>query len=169
MTEHTGSVTERNRGRAGITVVGVGSAAAPGEAFTAAADTTTRVRAILADSGVCARYVRTRDLTLGPRVEYQDGREQLVGYQAGQRLTVLLEGLAGIERLLTDVATLGGEGVRIDAVTLTASHPEQAMAAARADTFAAATIGWSPEMWGQAAVGPADCVVQPRWRQHRGG
>src|SRR5664279_2408688 len=165
----------------GITVVGSGSASAavdqvsialavevvraePGDAFAGASVTATRLLAILADGGVDSRSVRTSDLTLGPRTEYANGRQQLLGYQAGQRLTVLLEGLAGIERLLTDVATLGGEGVRIDAVTLTASHPEQAMAAARADTFAAATIGWSPEMWGQAAVGPADCVVQPRWR-----
>ena len=113
--------------------------AAPGEAFTAAADTATRVLAILADSGVDARSVRTCDLTLGPRTEYRNDREVPLGYQAGQRFTVLLEGLDGIERLLTDVATLGGEGVRIDAVALTAGHPGEAVAAAREAAFTAAT------------------------------
>ena len=49
---------------------------------------------------------------------------------------MLLEGLHRIERLLTDVATLGGEGVRIDGVTLTAGHPQEAMAAAREAAFA---------------------------------
>lgn len=155
MDGQTGPVTDGERGRAGVTVVGAGSAAAPvdqvsislgvevvraspGEAFTAAAETAKRVLAILAAGGVDARSVRTRDLTLAPRTEYRNDREVLLGYQGGQRLTVLLEGLDGIERLLTDVATLGGEGVRIDAVTLTAGHPGQAVAAARAAAFAAA-------------------------------
>ena len=149
-------MTNGNRGLAGVTVVGVGSAAAPadqvsislgievvraapGEAFTAAAGTTARVLAILSDNGVDTRSVRSRDLTLGPRTEYRNDREVLVGYQAGQWLKVLLEGLDTVERLLTDVATLGGEGVRIDGVTLTAGHPEQAMTAAREAAFADAT------------------------------
>ena len=109
-------MTERKRRPAGITVIGSGTAAAPvdqvsislgvevvraapGEAFTAAAATVTRVLSILADGGVSSRSVRTSDLTLGPRTEYQNGRQLLLGYQAGQRLTVLLEGLHGIERL----------------------------------------------------------------------
>jgi len=146
-------MTERKRRSAGITVIGSGTAAAPvdqvtislgvevvraapGEAFTAAAGTATRVLSILADGGVSSRSVRTSDLTLGPRTEYQNGRQLLLGYQAGQRLTVLLEGLHGIERLLTDVATLGGEGVRIDGVTLMAGHPQEAMTAAREAAFA---------------------------------
>jgi len=150
-------MTDRKRRPAGITVVGSGTAAAPvdqvsislgvevvraapGEAFTAAAATATRVLSILADGGVGSRSVRTSDLTLGPKTEYQNGRQLLLGYQAGQRLTVLLEGLHGIERLLTDVATLGGEGVRIDGVTLTAGHPQEAMAAAREAAFADATV-----------------------------
>ena len=151
-----GTMTDEKRGVAGVTVVGAGSApapadqvsillgvevvrAAPGEAFTAAAETTTRVLAILADNGVDARSVRSRDLTLGPRSEYRNDREVLVGYAAGQWLEVLRQGLDGIERLLTDVATLGGEGVRIDGVTLNAGHPEEAMTAAREAAFAAAT------------------------------
>ena len=142
---------------AGITVVGSGAAAAavdqvsialgvevvraqPGDAFTAAASTANRVLSILADGGVSSRSVRTSDLTLGPKTDYQNGRQLLLGYQAGQRLTVLLEGLHGIERLLTDVATLGGEGVRIDGVTLTAGHPQEALAAARKAAFTDATV-----------------------------
>ncbi len=143
---------ERRRRRPGITVTGHGSAPASvdkvrvtlaitvtrtdaGEAFQSAARTATRVLAVLADDGVDSRSVRTADLSLGPQVDYRDGREHLVGYQAGQRLVVQLEGLAGVERMLTDVAALGGEGVRIDGVNLTPSNPIAALAQARAGAF----------------------------------
>lgn len=137
----------------GITVVGRGTAAAavdrvtvslavevvraePGDAWAVASGTATRLLAALADDGVDARSVRTSDLTLGPRVEFQGNRQQLIGYQAGQRLTVVRDGLHGIERLLTDVAALGGEGVRIDGVSLTPGHPLDALTQARDAAFA---------------------------------
>lgn len=137
----------------GITVVGRGAAAAavdrvtislavevvraePGDAWAVASGTATRLLAVLADDGVDARSVRTSDLTLGPRVEFQGNRQQVVGYQAGQRLTVVRDGLHGIERLLTDVAGLGGEGVRIDGVSLTPGHPQDALTRARDAAFA---------------------------------
>lgn len=137
----------------GITVVGRGTAAAavdrvtislgvevvraePGDAWTVASGTATRLLAVLADDGVDARSVRTSDLTLGPRVEFQGNRQQVVGYQAGQRLTVVRDGLHGIERLLTDVAGLGAEGVRIDGVSLTPGHPQEALTRARDAAFA---------------------------------
>lgn len=136
----------------GITVIGSGSASAavdrvalslavevvraePGDAFALASATATRLLTILADGGVDSRSVRTSDLTLGPRTEYANGRQQVLGYQAGQRLTVTLNGLNGIERLLGDVATLGGEGVRIDGVSLNTGHPEQALIIARQAAF----------------------------------
>src|SRR6478609_9262201 len=142
--------------RAGITVIGSGAAAAavdrvtislaveavraePGDAFGNASDTATRLLSILADGGVDSRSVRTSDLTLGPRIEYKNGRQQFLGYQAGQRLTVIRDGLHGIERLLTDVASLGGEGVRIDGVSLTPGHPQEALKLARELAFADAT------------------------------
>ena len=138
--------------RTGVTVTGTGMAAAAvdqvsvvlavavtradaGEAFQAAAHTATRVLAILADDGADSRSVRTADLTLGPQVEWRDNKEWLIGYQAGQRLVVHLAGLAGVERMLTDVATRGGEGVRIESVTLTPSNPEVALREAREAAF----------------------------------
>lgn len=141
----------------GITVIGSGSATAamdrvtialaveviraePGDAFANASVAATALLAILADDGVDSRSVRTSDLTLGPSIDYANGRQQVVGYQAGQRLTVTLEGLHGIERLLADVATLGGDGVRIDGVSLTPGHPEQALTLAREVAFADATV-----------------------------
>jgi uncharacterized protein YggE len=140
----------------GITVIGSGSATAavdrvsialavevvraePGDAFANASVTATRLLAILADDGVDSRSVRTSDLTLGPRTEYANGRQQVLGYQAGQRLTVSLDGLHGIERLLGDVAALGGDGVRIDGVSLTPGHPEEALTLARETAFMDAT------------------------------
>lgn len=140
----------------GITVVGNGTASAvvdrvtislavevvraePGDAWTVASGTATRLLAVLADDGVDSRSVRTSDLILGPRTEYLGNRHQVVGYQAGQRLTVSRDGLQGIERLLTDIAALGGEGVRIDGVSLTPGHPEDALARAREAAFADAT------------------------------
>lgn len=140
----------------GITVTGTGTAptavdqvlialgvevvkAQPGEAFAAAAAVTTELLRVLADGGVSSKSVRTSDLTLGPRTDYQDGHPRVVGYQAGQRLTVLLEGHAGIDRLLGDVAELGGQGVRIDGLSLIAGNPRQAFARARESAFADAT------------------------------
>ncbi len=152
----TDRVTAATTPPQGITVIGSGTATAavdqvtislavevtraePGDAFSVASHTATHLLAILADGGVDARSVRTSDLTLGPRTEYANGRQQVLGYQAGQRLTVRREGLHGIERLLTDVASLGGEGVRIDGVALSPAHPEQALARAREAAFADAT------------------------------
>ncbi len=102
-----------------------------GEAFRLAAETVTRLLAVLADDGVDARAVRTLDLSLGPRTEWVDNREVLIGYQAGQRLLVKLDGLAGLERLLSDAATRTGHGVRIESVTLTAEDADAALEQAR--------------------------------------
>lgn len=137
----------------GITVVGHGIASAtvdrvtislavevvraePGDAWAVASGTATRLLAALADDGVDARSVRTSDLTLGPRIDFNGNRQQVVGYQAGQRLTVVRDGLHGIERLLHDVAALGGQGVRIDGVSLTPGHPQDALVQARDAAFA---------------------------------
>jgi uncharacterized protein YggE len=150
---HTGPMSEPDEQPTGITVIGSGSAPAavdrvtislavevvraqPGDAFGIASVTATRLLAVLADGGVDSRSVRTSDLTLGPRTEYANGHQQVLGYQAGQRLTVVLEGLNGIERLLTDVASLGGDGVRIDGVSLSPGHPEEALIRAREAAFA---------------------------------
>ena len=147
-------MNERGRSvrRSGITVIGNGSAAAAvdqvtvtlgvsvvrpdaGQAFQAAAQTSTRVLAILADDGADSRAVRTADLSLGPQTEWRDNHEVLLGYQAGQRLIVRLAGLAGLERMLSDVAMRGGEGVRIENVTLTPSDPAVALAEARTAAY----------------------------------
>ncbi|GGL96639.1 SIMPL domain-containing protein [Nakamurella endophytica] len=132
----------------GVTVSGTGTAATPvdrvtvsfgisetrpdaGEAFRAAAQTATLVLAILADDGADSRSVRTADLTLGPQTQWRGDREELLGYQATQRLIVQMEGLSRIERILSDVAAGGGNGVRIENVSLTASDPRTALAQAR--------------------------------------
>jgi uncharacterized protein YggE len=149
---HTDRVISSDSQPPGVTVIGHGTAnavvdrvsislavevvrAEPGDAWVVASATATRLLAALADDGVDSRSVRTSDLTLGPRLEYAGNRQQVVGYQAGQRLTVVREGLHGIERLLADIAALGGEGVRIDAVSLTPGHPQEALARARQAAF----------------------------------
>ena len=145
-TEHPAGITVDGHGAAPATVDRVTISLAvevvraePGDAWTVASGTATRMLAVLADDGVDSRSVRTSDLTLGPRVEYLGNRQQVVGYQAGQRLTVSRDGLHGIERLLTDIASLGGEGVRIDGVSLTPANPQDALARAREAAFADAT------------------------------
>ena len=132
----------------GVTVTGTGAAAVPvdqvtvtigifetrsdpGEAFQAAAETATRVLAILADDGADSRSVRTADLTLGPQIEWVDGKERLRGYQAGQRLVVQLSGLSRVGRMLTDVVTQAGGPVRIESFALTPSDSGRALAQAR--------------------------------------
>ena len=134
--------------RSGVTVTGNGSAAAPvdrvtvtfsisetrpdaGQAFRAAAETATLVLGILADDGADSRSVRTADLTLGPHTQWRNEREHLLGYQATQRLIVSMDGLSRVERMLSDVAGGGGNGVRIEGVALTPSDPAAALVQAR--------------------------------------
>lgn len=170
--------------RGGITMTGGGTAAAtvdqvtmtlgveilrpdPGEAFTTAGATVTQVLSVLADNGVDARSVRTANLSLGPRIEWQDSHEMLLGYQAAQRLIVHLEALGQIERIITDVVHRGGLGVRIDQVTLEAGDTQDATKAARASAFADAaaaaqqyaelsgrTLGAVQEVWEGDEVEP---------------
>jgi len=140
----------------GITVTGTGRAAAAvdrvgidvgvqvlrpdaGEAFRTAAVTVTNLLSVLADNGVDARSVRTAELSLGPRTDYRGSQEVLLGYQASQRLSVQLEDLGGLERILSDVVTRGGVGVRIDGVSLTAGDPQASLRQARDAAFADAT------------------------------
>lgn len=147
------STGPRGPRRSGVTVTGTGAAAAAvdqvvinvgislirsdaGDAFQAAAEAASRVLSILADDGVDSRSVRTADLTFAPHSEYREHTEVHVGYRAGQRLIVHLSTLAGLERMLTDVATGGGEGVRIDRLQLTPSDPAEALARARAAAYA---------------------------------
>lgn len=192
------------RRTSGLTITGTGVASTPvdrvtihlaveiirpdaGEAFRLAGDSVTRLLAVLADDGVDSRQVRTLDLSLGPRTEWTDNREVLIGYQAHQRIVLRLDGLAGVERILTDVAR-GGQGVRIESVTLTAEAAEQAEEQARERAFAdawnkavhyarlaAKTLGdveWvhegreqgggaaaAKQMWRASAVAAADMAV----------
>ena len=136
----------------GITVTGTGTAttpvdhvtitlgvgvrrADPGDAFRVAALTATTLLALLADHGVDSRSVRTSNLSLGPEWDYRDGQQHLTGYTARQEFTVAVEGLAGVDRMLTDVATRAGEGVTIDGISLSAVDPSTALALARRDAF----------------------------------
>lgn len=105
--------------------------AEPGAAFEAAAAGVTVVLGVLADAGVDSRHVRTADLRLGPRTAYQDGREVVLSYVAGQRLIAVLEGLSGVPRLLGDLATTGIEGVRFEGITFSTADPTAYLARAR--------------------------------------
>lgn len=102
-----------------------------GDAFQAAAATATALLAILADRGIDSRHVRTAALRLGPKMTYREGEERLVGYAAGQNLLATLRGLSTLGPLLTDIATTGLDGVRIDSVSLSSSDPGQAAVSAR--------------------------------------
>lgn len=141
----------------GVTVTGSGAASAvvdqvvlnlavtesgpdAGAAFNAAAGTATRALAVLADNGVDARSVRTADLTLGPRTEWRDGHELLLGYQATQRLIVHLDGIGSLGRMLSDVAGQVGNGARIEGLQLVPSDPGPARRSARDAAWADA---WS--------------------------
>ncbi len=102
-----------------------------GQAFEAAASVVTRVLVILADAGVDSRGVRTMNLRLGPKTQWVDNAEKLMGYVVGQRLLVTVQGLDGLSRLLTDVATAGLEGVRFDGLAFATSDPSAARARVR--------------------------------------
>jgi uncharacterized protein len=102
-----------------------------GRAFEAAARTATAVLAVLADDGADSRAVRTSDLTLGPETNWIDNREVLLGYSATQRLVLQLDGLSFLSRMLTDLATQVGNGVRILGLRLVPSDPVEALTQAR--------------------------------------
>lgn len=106
-----------------------------GEAFRTAGATVTRMLSILSDNGVGARSVRTAELSLGARIDYRDGAEVLLGYQASQRLIVQLDALGVVETILSEVVTRGGVGVRIDSVTLSSRDPVAAARTARDAAF----------------------------------
>jgi uncharacterized protein YggE len=142
--------------RSGITVIGTGTASSPvdqvtitlgvevqrtdpGDAFRVVAGTATALLALLADHGVDSRSVRTSNLTLVPEWDYRDGRNHRIGYQARQDFVVTVEGLAGVDRMLTDVANRAGEGVTIGGISLLSAEPAAAMARARAAAFADAS------------------------------
>lgn len=108
----------------------------PGAAFEVAAGCVTAVLAVLADAGVDSRHVRTADLRLSPRISYLDNREVIVSYVSGQRLFATLEGLAGVPRLLADLATTGIEGVRFDGISFSTADPSEYLAQARAHAMA---------------------------------
>lgn len=169
----------------GVTVVGSGTASAPvdhvqinlavevtraqpGEAFTTAARTVTALLTILADGGVDSRSVRTTDLSLGPAWDHRQGAARLTGYQAGQRLIVLVVGVHGLDRLLGDIATLGTEGVRIDNVSMTPRSPGQALAEARDAAFADARAR-AEQLAGLAGrrLGPVQAVEELPGSGHR--
>lgn len=149
-----------------------------GEAFRATATAVERVLSILADNGVDSRSVRTRDLSFGPRTNWQADREVLLGYAASQQLLATLTDLAAVEKVLSEVAAHGGAGVRINSVELTAAEPEQALIDAReaavaqalskAQHFAALTsrslgaLRWLTEGAGDAAPRPATAAFALR-------
>jgi uncharacterized protein YggE len=144
---------DHDRVDSGITVIGTGTSPTAvdhvtvtlgvevvrpdaGDAFRTAAATATAVMAVLSDHGVQSRAGRTADQSHGPRYDFPNNEQVLAGYQAAQRLMVSLQGLASVDRMLSDVVGRAGEGVRIDQVALTAGDPRDAEASARAAAFA---------------------------------
>ena len=146
---HTGAMSVHpGSDDSGITVTGTGSAMAAvdrvtvtlgveiirpdaGDAFRTAATSVTGVLAVLADHGVDSRSVRTADLSLGARYSMRNNEQVVSGYEASQRLVVGLDGLAAVDRMLSDLVSRAGEGLRIDGVALTASNPREAESDAR--------------------------------------
>ncbi|AZI59178.1 DUF541 domain-containing protein [Nakamurella antarctica] len=102
------------------------------QAFEAAAGSATTVLALLADGGVDSRSVRTTNMHLAPKLSWQDGQERMLGFSCGQGLLAVLQGLSGLSRLLSSVATAGVEGVRFNGLVFSAADPAQAQQQARA-------------------------------------
>lgn len=130
----------------GITVTGTGTARTPvdtatltcgvdvtandaGDAFRATATAAVELRAALARHGIDEHASRTVDITLGPKYDYADAAQRIVGYQATQKLTVTVTDLAGLGELLSAISDI--HGVRIDGLALAASSPREAETTAR--------------------------------------
>lgn len=85
-------------------------------ALDAASEALPRVIAALRSGGVSDRDLATNSISVDERYDHQKNRQS--GYVCRNELRVVLRDLTGSGRLLRDVATAGGDALRIHGVSL---------------------------------------------------
>jgi uncharacterized protein YggE len=134
-----------------VTVTGFGQASAPADsmlvqlgvhgegtdvatALDVAGEALPRVTAALRSAGVADRDMTTTGISVDERYDHQKNRQ--TGYVCRNQLRVVLRDLSGSGRLLRDVATAGGDALRIHSVSLQIVDGRDLAGAARAGAFA---------------------------------
>lgn len=90
-----------------------------------------RIRTALVAAGVQEGHLQTTGLTIEPRYEYSRGRERLVGYAAGQDLTVRVERIAAAGRVIGAAAQAGGNDVTVHGIRMVLEDRDAVLARAR--------------------------------------
>lgn len=138
-----------------VTVSGFGEASAPADsmqvqlgvqgegddvatALDAASEALPRVTAALRAGGVSDRDLATTSISIEERYDHHKDRQS--GYICRNQLRVVLRDLGGSGRLLRDVATAGGDALRIHNVSLQIADVSDLAVRARAAAFAHARL-----------------------------
>ncbi len=91
------------------------------------------VMAVLTENGIQEQDVRTQYFSIQPEYVWNDSirRQELAGYRVTTTVSVKVRDLEGVGTLIDDVATAGGDLVRINNISFTIENPEQYAAQAR--------------------------------------
>lgn len=103
------------------------------EALNAESADAHRVIQSLESHGVSAADIRTTDLSLDP--DYGE-HDEIVGYDAGESLSVRIHPLANVGRVITAASTSAGNSVDIDGLSYDITDDTALLATARANAFA---------------------------------
>ena len=103
-------------------------------ALTDASARMTRVQEAVRGHGVAAADLRTTGS--GVHQRWADGRPEVVGYTAFQSLQVRVRDVAAVGALVRSVASVAGNALGVDGITLAIGDPEPVARAARDAAFA---------------------------------
>jgi len=102
-------------------------------ALNASASDARKVISALRAHGVASTDIKTTDLSLNP---HYDQHGTVVGYDAGESLSVRIHPLTNVDVVLTAASTAAGNSVNIGGLSFTFADNSKLLAAARASAFA---------------------------------
>lgn len=117
--------------RVGVDTIGETVAEANG----AASEAMAAIVAVLKESGIEDKDIRTSRFNIRPEYDYREttvdgvrtSSQVLVGYNVRNTVTVKVRDLEGLPALVDDVVTAGGDNIRVDSVEFTVEDPDARM------------------------------------------
>jgi len=106
---------------------------------TAIDETSTDVRKVvraLTGNGIDRKDVRTANVSVQPTYRYAGGQEQITGYSASERITVVVRELRTAGAVISATANAAGNAVRIGGIGMSVADPSTLLATARANAIA---------------------------------
>jgi len=154
--DSTGSVVDQaavDPSHLGMLVAGTGSAVGvpdqlrfnvtvqhhESDVTTAIDETSADVRKVvraLTSKGIDRKDVRTANVTVQPTYRYAGGQEQITGYSASERITVVVRELRTAGAVISATANAAGNAVRIGGIGMSVADPSTLLATARANAIA---------------------------------